>query len=339
MYMLQLFDADDAIQPIDARLLADGTIGIGRDPGADWSIADPDCALSRAHCELHAGPEGLSIKVLGANGVFDAIAGTRFPDGEQSEVALPGALRMGRFRLVATLAPQGPAGIDPAVTLIFSPPLGASIDVPSEWIDIAESAPTPWGEGSLMEAFCDGAGLDSSLLSSDDPEEVMRRAGALYRQMVLGIGDLMAERDRARSRYQLTRTTIGGEGNNPFKWAPSQRLAIDLLLAGSSGFLSGPAALQASFRDVKRHLVATFAGLQGSLRAAVDSFDPAKLDAAASARAGLLKSRGTAQAEEVAVRHAELIDQIAQVKSGSLDQAFVAAYDHAEAALNRGETI
>jgi type VI secretion system FHA domain protein len=173
------------------------------------------------------------------------------------------------------------------------------------------------------------------MLSEEDPEEIMRRAGAVYRQMVLGIGDLMAERDVARARYQLTRTTISGSDNNPFKWAPTQRLAIDLLLAGSTGFLSGPAALKASFRDVKRHLVATFAGLQGSLRAAIGTFDPAALDAAVAPRASMLKSRATLQMSEVVERHADLIRQLDEDAPGSLDHAFVAAYGEAEATMAR----
>lgn len=156
----------------------------------------------------------------------------------------------------------------------------------------------------------------------------MRRASAVYRQMVLGVGDLMAERDRARGRYQLTRTTIGGADNNPFEWAPSRRLAIDLLLTSSTGFMSGPAALSASFRDLTRHLVATFAGLQGSLRAAIERFDPASLDAGG--RATLLKSRAAAQMEEVAARHADLLEQLDGHVAGSLDRAFVKAYDAAE---------
>jgi len=335
MYMLQLFDADDAIQPIDARLLQSGTLTIGRDPAAGWPIADPDCALSRTHCEFSIDSAGLALRVFGANGVTDDMTGAPYPGDVRSPVPVPGKLRMGRFHIVATLAPHATATTHDERTLILSAPLGLSIDVPGDWSE--PSAPAGAGEGSLLEAFCEGAGLDSSLLSSEEPEEIMRRAGALYRQMVLGIGDLMAERNRARARYQLTRTTIGGEGNNPFKWAPSQRLAIDLLLAGSSSFLSGPAALKASFRDVKRHLVATFAGLQGSLRHAVDSFDPARIDAAIADKASLLKSRSGLQVEEVARRHADLSAQIEAGDAGSLDHAFVTAYDRTEAALNRGE--
>ncbi|WP_374408448.1 type VI secretion system-associated FHA domain protein [Pelagerythrobacter sp.] len=336
--MLQLFDADDAIQPIDARLLQTGVLTIGRDPQADWPIADPDRALSRTHCELRVDRDGLTLRVIGANGVFDDIAGSRFPDDVESPVSLPGALRLGRFRIVATVAPHAAvAGVHGDLTMVLSPPLGESIDVPSDWSGPAPQPAT--GEGSLLEAFCEGAGLDASLLSSEDPEEIMRRAGALYRQMVLGIGDLMAERNRARARYQLNRTTISGEGNNPFKWAPSQRLAVDLLLAGSSGFLSGPAAVQSSFRDVKLHLVATFAGMQGSLRYAVGRFDPEAIENAVAARPTLLKSRASLLTEEAGQRHAGLAAEMDGGAPGALDHAFTAAYDHTEAALNRGDSL
>ncbi len=333
MYMLQLFDAEDAIQPLDARLIREGSLRIGRDAAADWPIVDPDCQLSRAHLEIGADANGLRLRALGANGVFDDLSGARFPDGEEVELPLPGALRLGRFRIVVTHAPHGEVDVSGGRTMILTPPLGSSADVPSEWADGAE--PVSFTEGSLLEAFCQGAGIDASTLSGEDSEAVMRRAGAVYRQMVLGVGDLMAERDRARARYQLTRTTIRGADNNPFKWAPSQRLAIDLLLAGSSGFLSGPAALGASFRDLKRHLVATFAGLQGSLRSAVDAFDPVALDAAVADRSSLLKSRTALQMAEVGDRHADLKRQLDAGVEGSLDRAFVAAYDATDAVLQR----
>lgn len=330
MYMLQLFDAADEIQPIDARLLRDGAMRIGRDAGADWPIADPDCELSRAHCELAAAGDRLMLRALGTNGVFDDRTGARFPDATEVAVPLPATLRFGRFRLRASHAPHGEEPVDAGRTMVLTPPLGTSAAVPADWSD-AGARPLTAGGGSLLEAFCEGAGLDASLLSSEEPDEIMRRAGAVYRQMVLGVGDLMAERDRARARFKLSRTTIGGAGNNPFKWAPTQRLAIDLLLAGSGSFLSGPAALQASFRDIKRHLIATFAGLHGSLRAAVDCFEPTRLDAAVSARTTLLKSRAAVQAEEIAARHADLVAQLEGGEGGTLEGAFNAAYDAADA--------
>lgn len=338
MYMLQLFDAADEVHPIDARLLREGAMRIGRDAGADWPIADPDCELSRAHCELAATDDTLLLRALGSNGVFDDLTGTRFPDATEVAVPLPSTLRFGRFRLKATRAPHGEEPVDAGRTMVLTPPLGTSVAVPGNWADASAPA-LPSGKSSLLEAFCEGAGLDASLLSSEEPDEIMRRAGAVYRQMVLGVGDLMAERDRARASYKLSKTTIGGAGNNPFKWAPTQRLAIDLLLAGSGSFLSGPAALQASFRDVKRHLIATFAGLHGSLRAAIATFDPVQVEAAVSARASLLKSRSVIQADEIAARHADLARQLDGSESGTLERAFVSAYDAAEAQTASGVAV
>lgn len=329
MYMLQLFDSSDAIHPIDARLLRDGILRVGRDNGADWSIVDPHRALSRTHCEFAVAGDGLTLRSLGANGMFDATTGERLPQDMAIPVALPFAARLGEFRIVASEAPHADIAGYETRTMVLTPPLGDSLDVPSDWSDKSETASraAPTTSGSLLEAFCAGAGLDASLLSKEDPVEIMRRIGGVYRQMVLGVGDLMSERDQARAHYQITRTTIGSTDNNPFKWAPTQRLAIDLILGSSHGFLSGPAALQSSFRDIKRHLVATFAGLRGSLRAAIDHCDPAQLT---DVQKGMFQNKATAQIKELERRHADLLEEIEGNKSGGLDHAFVQAYGAAD---------
>jgi predicted component of type VI protein secretion system len=336
MYMLQLFERADEIHPVDARLLREGVLRVGRDKSADWSITDPNCALSRTHCEFAVGADGLTLRPLGANGVFNAATGERLADRTAIVVPLPFAIRLGDFRIVASEAPHGDMAGHETRTLVLTPPLGDSIEVPSDWTDTAATAPAAAPAtnttGSLLDAFCEGAGLDASLLAREDPVEIMRRIGGVYRQMVLGVGDLMSERDHARSHYQMTRTTIGSADNNPFKWAPTQRLAIDLILGGSHGFLSGPAALQSSFRDIKRHLVATFAGLRGSLRQAIACFDPDHIEDDP-ARRSLFQNRAAAQLKELERRHADLAEEIAGKKSGVLDRAFVQAYSMADAAV------
>jgi predicted component of type VI protein secretion system len=327
MYMLQLFDAAATAHPIDARLLREGMITIGRDSKCDWPIPDPDLAISRTHCEVTAASEGLLVRALGTNGVFDEATGGRLPDRLEVSVSPPCAIRLGRFRIVLTRAPLDDSARNVGSTMVLTPPLGGSLAVPTDWSD---PAPLNAAVGeSLLEAFCRGAGLEASLLSSEDSAEIMERAGAVYRQLVLGLVDLMEEREGARARYNLTRTTIGGSGNNPFKWAPTQRLAIDMLLSGSRGFVSGPSAISSSLQDIKRHLIATFAGLHASLRCAVDTFDPARLDAAVAERASLLKSRGALRAEEAEARHADLVCQLGG-EPGSLEEAFVHAYALAE---------
>lgn len=333
MYIFKLYEKDQPLDPVDARLLQDGLLRIGRDPQADWVIHDPSCEISRWHCEYHARPEGLTLRCLGANGVFDEDSQSRLPDECNLPVALPASICIGPYRLTVDQAVQTGSGGQENQTLIMMPPLGSSIAVPTEWSDAASPTREAAGGGSLLEAFCEGAGIDASAFSTEDAEDIMRRAGAVYRNMVLGIGDLMAERERVRGQYQLSRTTIGGAGNNPFKWAPTQRLAIDLLLTNDRGFLHGPAALNASFRDIKKHLIATFMGLRASLRAAVETFDPGAVEAATPAKGFALKSRVGMLWEGVCGRHANLLRQLDAGEEGPLNQAFIAAYDQAAAEL------
>src|SRR3569623_1161623 len=126
MYMLQLFDTANDLQPIDARLIREGLMRIGRDSAADRSIAAPDSELSRAHCELEVAAGGLTLRALGANGEYADATGDRFPDAIDVAVPIPSTLRFGRFRLRGSLAPHGDEPVDAARTLVLTPPLGDS---------------------------------------------------------------------------------------------------------------------------------------------------------------------------------------------------------------------
>ncbi len=329
MYIFRLFNKDDALTPVDARFLSEGVLTVGRDPASDWVMIDPDREISRSHLSMRVENGQLLLHCTGANGVFDAATEERLPIGEDIALSLPQSILLGRYRLAADHAPQASAGGAPENgTLLMTPPLGHRIDVPSDWTD-APSVP-PITAGTMFDAFCEGAGIDAAQFGAEDPAEILRRAGAVYRQMVLGVGDLLAERDRVRGQYQLAQTIITSTNNNPFKWAPTQRLAIDLLLASEGSFLSGPDALNASFRDIKKHLVATFHGFQQSLAAAVESFDPQAIASATEGQGSLLRSRPALCWEEACRRHAALTAEL-EGEAATLNEAFVAAYGEVSA--------
>ena len=103
---------------------------------------------------------------------------------------------------------------------------------------------------------------------------------------------------------------------------------------GDRGFLSGPSALKASFRDIKKHLIATFEGLRAALRLSVE---PANVEEAAAQRQTLMKGKAAASWEIACERQAELMAQIADGQDGRLNRAFVQAYDAAASALEEDE--
>ena len=316
-------------------MLSDGITRIGRDPGADWTIPDPDCAISRHHLEIRCEDGALALRPLGANGVFRSGDGERLPDRGDVALALGDAVDFGPYRMVVDSVPFATkSGASFDRTMVFAAPFGEQCEVPQDWADASELQSLP-DEGSLLEAFCEGAKLDVSALSGEEPAEIMRRAGAIYRQMVLGLGDLISERSSAKANLSLERTTIGAEDNNPLKWAPTQRLAIELLAGGETGFLQGPEAIKASFQDVKQHMLGTLAGFDAALRAALEIISPGAIAGRIEGKRTLLKGQPSLCWEEYERAHGEVQEQVLAHRDGPVNDAFLAAYDAALSELSR----
>jgi len=327
MFLLRLFDRDDPAQPLAAHMLRDGVTRVGRDPASDWSIPDPECEISRHHLEFVCSEDGLVLRPLGANGVFRGDTGERLCDNEAVPVTLGDAVEFGKYRLVIDSVPFATrSGASFDRTMVFAAPFGQERAIPSDWDDDGEEPPQPNDDGSLLEAFCEGAKLDVSALSGEEPAEIMRRAGAIYRQMVLGLGDLMTERCKAKADLSMDRTTIGAQDNNPFKWAPSRRLAIDLLTGREAGFLPGPEAIRVSFEDVKRHMLGTLSGFGAAMRAVLGRVSPAAILERIEGQSAFLKSRPAQCWAEFEKAHEELASEIEQRRDGAVNKAFVAAY-------------
>lgn len=251
LYRLELFHRATNAGPLAARTIDTGILAIGRDDMAAWSIPDPSRTLSRFHCEVSIRDGAVMLRSIGANGVFDESTGARLPHGEPVRIAPPFTFTLGAFRIAVTENDaETPVDLcDPTGFHRIAPPGGVRAD-------------------PLVAAFCEGAQVDEQTLATADPIRLMRRAGAMYRQALLGICDLNVERDRARANYRVGDGGIGDAIANPFEWTPAQRLASDLLVAQSSDFLPGPAAIATSFDNIRRHLVATTAAYAGALDSA-----------------------------------------------------------------------
>ena len=326
MFLLRLFLKTDPAQPIAAHMPGEGTTRVGRDPESDWAIPDPECEISRHHFQLLLADGGLSLRPLGSNGVFRGDTGERLPDNRDVPVALGDALDFGKYRMVVDSVPFATrSGASFERTMVFAAPFGRERDIDSDWGD-ADAPIQAYDEASLLEAFCEGAKLDVSALSGEEPAEIMRRAGAIYRQMVLGLGDLVGARSSAKADFSMDRTTIAAQDNNPFKWAPGRRLAIDLLAGREAGFLAGPEAIKASFEEVRMHMLGTLAGFEAAMRAVLDIASPASIAGRVGGQSGFLKSRPTLCWTEYEKAHGALLAELEERRDGPVNRAFVAAY-------------
>lgn len=307
MFICRLFHRAQPFEQVDARLLADGAISIGRDPEADWPLDDPEHMLSRIHCSLSVEDGRLMLRDSSTNGTFLG-SGERVPRDVPVPVEWRETLRIGGLSILIDRPSEEDCGGDADRTMLALPIATVPVALPSSWIGDAEPVShSAHRDTPLLEAFCEGAGLDVSALSSDDPTELMRRLGGIYRQSVLGLSTLVTERARLKTDSKLDRTTIGAIDNNPFKWAPTRKLARELLSDRDDGFLTGEVAVRASFEDLARHLAGTATGAAAAIRAVLAALDPHAIDREAAAQGFSLKSRATLSREIHERRHAALL--------------------------------
>ena len=343
MVTLRLFHQSDPFNQIAARTLADGELTIGRDEAADWVIPDPEKSVSRLHCVVARRDGRLSLRDTSSNGVFIGAEKRRLQPLEPAQVDAGETIRLGGYLIVIDAGADERAGFDAPFSQPMLKPMSVTGDVlavPTDWKLPAAPPAAPGDavrtlpEGSLLEAFCEGAKLDASAFSGEDPAEVMRRLGAVYQQMVLGLGDLMSERTTLKTEYRMTRTTVRAEGNNPFKWAPAHRVAIDLLRQRDDGFLSGPAAAKASFEDLKKHLLCILAGLRAALGATLESLAPEAIEEELKGRTFVLQGRAAAAWSEYLKLYADVRRQADDDPDSPVSRAFRTAYEQQLQALD-----
>jgi predicted component of type VI protein secretion system len=281
MVTLRLIDERDPFRPTASRELTNGEMSVGRDPGADWRIDDPERKLSRIHCVFSVDREGgVSVRDTSSNGVFRE-TGDRLPLGEPMPVRIGDGVRIGNFMIYVDRVMVAPPELSEPIT-------GSSR---------ATTAPLdqPVHDGTLIEAFCHGAQIDSSAFAGQDPTDLLRRLGAIYRETVVGLGQLMDDRSTARQGVDLDRTTIGATANNPFKWASPARVTLDLLRGGNEAFMTGAEAVASSFRDIRSHLAALSGAARSAINNTLATLDPAAIEEEG-ARSGGLFSSGRAAA-------------------------------------------
>jgi predicted component of type VI protein secretion system len=338
MVTLRLFRRADPFKQVAARVLADAAeIAVGRDPGCDWHIEDDACELSRRHCLIVAGEDGVRIRDVSANGVFVGPNRRRLAKGEEVDVKLGEPVHLGQFMIVAdaAVAANDSRPQDQAIDAPFHSPIlvepeisAATFSIGSAWAAPVRGADAPrLPDAALLEAFCDGAGIDPSVFAGEVPSQVMRRAGETYRQAVIGLCDLMGERTSIKSAYRLERTTVNAAGNNPFKWTDAHRVGVDLLRAGNGSFLAGAAAIKESFEDLKKHLLCLVAGSRQAVAAALEEVGPERVEEGVKGQSPLFQNKAEACWRQFLKLHAHVCTEARENADGAINRAFKAGYE------------
>ena len=166
--------------------------------------------------------------------------------------------------------PEGPAAADIAPMPTAPPVAPAPAPAPA-------TAGAP--DAAVFQAFLAGAGLGQAELGEIDSAEAMALLGNIYRQVVVGLMEVLAARSTIKSEFRLSQTTIQPAENNPLKFSlGTDDAMLTLLTKRGGGYLSAEQAVAEAFDDIKGHQVAVMAGMQMALKGLLRRFDPKALE-------------------------------------------------------------
>jgi FHA domain-containing protein len=199
----------------------------------------------------------------------------------------------------------------------------------------ANSVPSPAAPSAdlqaLWAAFAEGAGV-----SFTPPQglnaDLMRVIGQLLHHAVDGSLKLVAARAATKQEMRAEVTVIQSRRNNPLKFSPDTRSAMEQLLQPPMrGFMSGPEAVADAMDDLLGHTIGTMVGMRAALDGVLARFEPDQLEAKLSSRSmvdTLVPMHRRAKLWELYLQHYGAVRNEAQDDFHNLfGRAFLQAYE------------
>jgi type VI secretion system FHA domain protein len=127
----------------------------------------------------------------------------------------------------------------------------------------------------LFAVFLEGAGIqDTHFVDQEEIPELMRTAGALFREAVAGLAAILRGRAAAKSQMRIPVTIIQAVQNNPLKFSVADDTLKLLLTKSHPGYIDGVDAVREGCADVRNHELALTAGVQAAVNALLGRFHP-----------------------------------------------------------------
>jgi type VI secretion system FHA domain protein len=319
--------------PADFSLLAEGR----RTEPAQGAFADHGASSSDAFAPPRVVPAG---KAIVPDDWLDELAVAASPSAAPRASTPPTAIppafdpfdvgSAGRAALRASpllpeassMAPALPADKAVAADLLQPPPAASSRP---GGLPVA-AAGGDWN--AALAALIAGGNLppEFAIRASEDPEGVVRSAGALLSVAVSGVRALLIGRGMVKREFRIEQTMLLPKENNPLKFAASDEHALAVLLDPRTKSLR---AMQESMDDLASHQVAVMAATQSAARALLKRLEPEVLEAEDTGGRSFLEAREKRLWEAYKRRHAKLLEQFEDDFESAFGTAFARAYEQA----------
>jgi len=201
----------------------------------------------------------------------------------------------------------------------------------------ATRAPTP---DELLNAFFEGAGLDTAAESHQWSAEQLYIAGQLLALFANGTVELLSSRSILKREVKAHMTMLLDRENNPLKLLPDGGAVLRQMFGlPLPGFMSPQSAVSDAFQDLHAHQIGMVAGMRAALMDLLTRFSPQRLRERDDAMRwyekrvpALYKAR---MWDRYAATHRDTVFAIEDDFASVFGKAFLAAYD-AEVESYRG---
>ncbi len=162
--------------------------------------------------------------------------------------------------------------------------------LPENWdLTMGDFAPPPTPRSPVPPAAVVAPPVAASTHSPHAPASAVAEATGsaalpsdvdqIFRVVVDGVMDVLRARAEIKNTFRLPVTIIQRSENNPLKFAPNPDEALQKIMAPSNGaFMSGTAAFEDAFDDIRCHQMAMLAGVRAAFESLLVHFNPDRFE-------------------------------------------------------------
>ena len=127
----------------------------------------------------------------------------------------------------------------------------------------------------LIEAM----GLADRKLSKKKVAEISQIAGAIIRESMVGMMQVLSSRNSIKNEFRMNVTTIQPIENNPLKFSANLDDALEnMFLKEGNAYMHPLDAMREGFDGIGEHQLAILAGIRAAFKSVIQKFDPAILE-------------------------------------------------------------
>lgn len=308
---------DTAVDPVIVGEFGEAGGTIGRSPDSTLLLPDPDRIISRTHAVIAFRDGRYWVRDQGTT-VALLVNGRGTGRGQDHPLVQGDELRIGGYTLAVSVTGPAPAdkniSEDDTTTILREGTMLswsedgrvvpqnriATVIVPSPMHEapvpaapaparaaVANAVPPPpvpatagaQSADLLLAALLGGAGVRDLTVPGGLTPQFMEEVGAVMRETLHGLLDLLKARAHAKREVRADATIIVAHDNNPLKFAPDLDAAIaHLLMPAGQGFMSPLRSLTDARESLRSHQEGFVAGMRAALAAVLARFDPGKLE-------------------------------------------------------------